>query len=59
MIYSFLDNQKEIKTFFPGRTLFKLEENSRTFQGNIEFNEFSRTSPNMQGLFKTVQTLFL
>ena len=36
---------------------FKVEENSRTFQGTMEFKDFSRTSPKIQGLFKTVRTL--
>ena len=35
---------------------FKVEENSRTFQGKMEFKDFSRTSPRIQGLFKTLQT---
>ena len=34
--------------------LFKgLHRNLRTFQGKIEFKDFSRTSPKIQGLFKT------
>ena len=38
--------------------LFKdLHRNLRTFQGKMEFKDFSRTSPNIQGLFKTVRTL--
>ena len=38
--------------------LFKdLHRNSRTFQGKMEFKEFSRTPPKIQGLFKTVRTL--
>ena len=37
-------------------TSFIVEENSRTFQGKMEFKDFSRTSPKTQGLFKTVQT---
>ena len=38
--------------------LFKdLHRNLRTFQGKMEFKDFSRTSPKIQGLFKTVQTL--
>ena len=38
--------------------LFKaLHKNLRTFQGKMEFKDFSRTSPKIQGLFKTVQTL--
>ena len=40
--------------------LFKdLHMNLRTFQGKMEFKDFSRTSPKIQGLFKTVQTLCL
>ena len=39
--------------------LFKdLHRNLRTFQGKMEFKDFSRTSPKIQGLFKTVWTLF-
>ena len=38
--------------------LFKdFHRNSRTFQAKIEFKDFSRTPPKIQGLFKTVQTL--
>ena len=38
--------------------LFKdLHRNSRTFQGKMEFKDFSRTPPKIQGLFKTVRTL--
>ena len=38
--------------------LFKdLHTNSRTFQGKMEFKDFSRTPPKIQGLFKTVRTL--
>ena len=37
-------------------TTFKEEENSRTFRGKMEFKEFSRTSPKIQGLFKTART---
>ena len=38
--------------------LFKdLHRNLRTFQGNMEFKDFSRTSPKIQGLSKTVRTL--
>ena len=28
-----------------------------TFQGKMEFKDFSRTPPKIQGLFKTVRTL--
>ena len=39
--------------------LFKdLHRNSRTFQGKMAFKDFSRTHPEIQGLFKTVRTLF-
>ena len=39
-------------------TTFKVEENSRTFQGLTQtFKDFSRTPPEIQGLFMTVQTL--
>ena len=35
--------------------LFKdLHRHLRTFQGKMEFKDFSRTSPKIQGLFKTV-----
>ena len=38
--------------------LFKdLHRNSMTFQGKMEFKDFSRTPPKIQGLFKTVRTL--
>ena len=38
--------------------LFKdLHRNLRTFQGKMEFKDFSRTSPKSQGLFKTVRAL--
>ena len=41
------------------QALFKdLHRNLRTFQGKMEFKDFSRTSPKIQGLFKTVRTLF-
>ena len=43
MNYSFLDNQKASKTSFQATT-FKVED-------------FSMTSPKIQGLFKTVRTL--
>ena len=40
------------------QALFKdLHRNLRTFQGKMEFKDFSRTSPKIQGLFKTVWTL--
>jgi len=34
-----------------------LHRNLRTFQGKMEFKDFSRPSPKIQGLFKTVPTL--
>ena len=35
--------------------LFKdLQRNLRTFQGKMEIKDFSRTSPKIQGHFKTV-----
>ena len=40
--------------------LFKnLHRILRTFQGKMEFKDFSRTPPKIQGLFKTVRTLIL
>ena len=40
------------------QALFKdLHRNLRTFQEKKEFKDFSRTSPKIQGLFKTVRTL--
>ena len=40
------------------QVLFKdLHRNSRTFQGKMEFKDFPRTPPEIQGLFKTVRTL--
>ena len=40
--------------------LFKdLHRNSRTFQGKMAFKDFSRTHPEIQGLFKTVRTLLI
>ena len=40
-------------------TTFKVEESSRTFQGLAQkFKNFSRTSPKMQGLSNTAQTLW-
>ena len=35
-----------------------LHRNLRTFQGKMEFKDFSRTSTKIQGLFKTVRALF-
>ena len=34
-----------------------LHRNLRTFQGKMECKDFSRTSPKIKGLFKTVRTL--
>ena len=56
MIYIVLENQKASKDSFEATT-FKVEENSRTFKGKMEFKDFSRTSPKIQGLFKTVRAL--
>ena len=45
------DNQKASKNFFQA-TAFKVEENSRTFQGLTQkFKDFSRKN-GFQGLFK-------
>ena len=56
-LYSVLDNQKASKNSFQATT-FKVEENSSSFQGLAQkFKDFSRTSPKIQGLFKTVWTL--
>ena len=41
MNYIVLENQKALKKYFPGTT-FKADENSRTFQGKMEFKDFSR-----------------
>ena len=43
---------KKIQGLFKG-----LHRNLRTFQGKMEFKDFSRTSPKSQGLFKTVRAL--
>ena len=48
MIYIVLENQKASKNSFEATT-FKVEENSRTFKGKMEFKDFSRTSPKIQG----------
>ena len=59
MIYNLsLTTRKALKNTFRATT-FKVEENSRTFQGKMEFKDFSRTSPKIQGLSKTLRTLFL
>ena len=53
MIFIVSDNQKASKNPFHATT-FKVEENSRTFQGlSEEFKDFSRKN-GIQGLFKTV-----
>ena len=52
-LYSILDNQKAFKTTFHATT-FKVEENSRLAQ---KLKDFSRTTPKIQGFFKTVRTL--
>ena len=59
MIYilkTILDKQKASKNSFPVTT-FKVEQNSRTFQGKMEFKDFSTTFPKIQGLFKTLRPL--
>ena len=43
---------KRIQGFFRD-----LHRNLRTFQGKMEFKDFSRTSPTVEGLFKTMRTL--
>ena len=49
--------KKEQKNSFQ-TTTFKVEENSRTFQGLAQkFKALSRTSPKIQGLLKTVRAL--
>ena len=49
--------KKEQKNSFQ-TTTFKVEENSRTFQGLAQkFKDFSRKN-GIQGLFKTVRTLY-
>ena len=67
MIYILLGQPKSIKKILSRplhsklkkiQGLFKdLQRNLRTFQGKMEFKDFSRTSHKIQGLFKTVQTL--
>ena len=68
MIYflSWTTKNHQINNSFQATT-FKVKENSRilqglaqklrTFQGQMEFNDFSRTSPKIQRHFKTVQAL--
>ena len=47
-------SKKALKNTFQ-TTAFKVEGNSRTFQGLAQtFKNFSRASPKIQGLFKTV-----
>ena len=43
MIYILLGQPKSIKKNSFQATTFKVEENSRTFQGKMEFKDFSRT----------------
>ena len=64
MIYILsLTTQKALKTLSrPPRSKLKkifndLHRNLRTFQGKMEFKDFSRTSPKIQGLVKTVRIL--
>ena len=42
MIYILLGQPKSIKKNSFQATTFKVEENSRTFQGKMEFKDFSR-----------------
>ena len=66
-LYFVLDNQKASKKSFQATT-FKVEENSRTFQGLAQkFKDVSRKNgiqglfqdfPKIQGLFKTAWTLW-
>ena len=62
-LHCLLDNQKALKDTFKQlhltlkkiQALFKdFHRNIRTFQGKMEFKDFSRTSPKIQGNFKTV-----
>ena len=67
MIYILLGQTKSIKKQLSRPTHLKLKKiqglfkdlhrHLRTFQGKMEFKDFSRTSPKIQGLFKTVWTL--
>ena len=50
-LYAVLENQKALKNTFQATT-FKVEENSRNFQGLAQ-----NWKNEIQGLFKTVQTL--
>ena len=50
------NSQKALKNTFRATT-FKVQDNSRTFQGKMEFKDFSRTTYEFQGLFKTWGTL--
>jgi len=50
-------SKKDVLATFQA-TAFKVEGNSRTFQGLAQtFKDFSRASPKIQGLCKTMQTL--
>ena len=50
-----MDNQKALEKSFQA-TAFKVEENSRTFQGLAQkFKDISRTPPKIKGLFNTVK----
>ena len=53
MIHILSWTTKKLKKITFQATTFKDEENSRTFQGKMEFKDFARTSPKIQGLFKT------
>ena len=71
LLYTGKEYQSLCKAICFEATTFKVEENSKTFQGltvyrhsgtfqgKIEFKDFSRTPPKIQGLFKTVRTLFV
>ena len=63
MTYIVLDNQKALKNSLRATTftlkkiqaLFKeLHRNLRTYQGKMEFKDFSTTSPKIQGLLNCV-----
>ena len=58
--------EKAFKKHFPGhynqswrkfKDFSDLSRNLGTFQGKMAFKDFSRTSPKIQGLFRTVRTL--
>ena len=58
MIYILSWTTKKHKKFFRGHYTLKVEENSRTFEGLAQkFMDFSKKN-GIQGLFKTVRTLY-